>query len=230
MNRRNYLRSRSLVTIATLAVATLVPAVRASADPNDLGSARAAANGYRDVNNAISAGYGQFTDVNGIACIDNPGVGTMGIHYVNGALVADPTENAATPEAVVYEPEPDGRLRMVAVEYVVLKSAWEAAGNIAPPSLFGQQFMLITSPNRFGLPDFYALHAWVGKYNPSGMFSMWNPDVSCTGNPPDHHGSDDAGHDHQCDDFTNPDGFGRDGNPTAAEAEDRWTSSRPGHS
>ena len=126
MKRRNYLRSRSLVAIATLAVAVVVPAVRASAGTNDLSRARAGAAPYHDVNAAVAAGYGEFTDVNGIACIDNPGVGAMGIHYVNSALVGDPTENAATPEAVVYEPEPDGHLRMVAVEYIVVKSAWDS--------------------------------------------------------------------------------------------------------
>ena len=33
--------------------------------------------------------------------------------------------------------------------------------------------------NRFGLPAFYSLHAWIWKHNPSGTFSMWNPNVSC---------------------------------------------------
>ena len=103
----------------------------------------------------------------------------MGIHYVNGALVGDPAENASAPEAVVYEPDANGHMRLVALEYVVLKSDWENAGNTAPPSLFGEEFMLVSSPNRYGLPDFYALHAWIGKHNPTGMFSMWNPLVSC---------------------------------------------------
>ena len=221
MNRRNYLRSRSLVAIATLALAVVVPAVRASAGTNDLSRARAGAAPYHDVNAAVAAGYGEFTDVNGIACIDNPGVGAMGIHYVNSALVGDPTENAATPEAVVYEPEPDGHLRMVAVEYIVVKSAWDSAGNTAPPSLFGQPFMLITSPNRFGLPDFYALHAWIGKYNPSGMFSMWNPAVSCMGDHATGHGPTGPGHGDQCNGSSSSDG--------RHDSEDRWTSSRRGH-
>jgi hypothetical protein len=223
MKRRSYLRSKSLVTIATLAVAIVVPAARASADPNELRSARAGSAGYHNVNTAIAAGYGLFTDVNGVACIDNPGVGAMGIHYVNSALVGDPTENAATPEAVVYEPEPDGHLRMVAVEYVVLKSAWDAAGNTAPPSLFGQTFMLIPSPNRFGLPDFYALHAWIGKYNPSGMFSMWNPDVSCTGDQTNGPGPTHTGHGDQCEGFANSHGRDDVNVPTPAEPEDHGT-------
>jgi hypothetical protein len=35
------------------------------------------------------------------------------------------------------------------------------------------------SPNRYGLPPFYELHAWVWKHNPSGMFNDWNPLVTC---------------------------------------------------
>ena len=102
----------------------------------------------------------------------------MGIHYVNGGLVGDPAVDAQKPEALVYEPEQNGRLRLVALEYVVIKSAWDATHS-SPPSLFGQTFNLTLSPNRFGLPAFYSLHAWIWKHNPAGMFSPWNPDVTC---------------------------------------------------
>jgi hypothetical protein len=27
--------------------------------------------------------------------------------------------------------------------------------------------------------DVWALHVWVWKHNPSGMFADWNPQVSC---------------------------------------------------
>lgn len=47
------------------------------------------------------------------------------------------------------------------------------------PSLFGQEFELVPAGNRYGLPDFYELHAWVWKHNPNGMFHDWNPTVSC---------------------------------------------------
>jgi hypothetical protein len=42
--------------------------------------------------------------------------------------------------------------------------------------------MLMPADNRFGLPPFYQLHAWVWQDNPSGMFSMWNPAASCSPN------------------------------------------------
>jgi hypothetical protein len=109
---------------------------------------------------------------------DMPQMGAMGIHYVNSKLVGDPSIDAGSPEALVYEPEQNGRLRLVALEYIVVQSAWDATHS-APPTLFGQQFNFTASPNRFGLPAFYSLHAWIWKHNPSGLFSMWNPNVSC---------------------------------------------------
>jgi len=148
--------------------ATLADAVQATAK-------------YHQLDVAKGDEYGLFVDKNNVACIamDNmPEMGAMGIHYVKGALVGDGAIDASTPEAVVYEPEANGRLRLVALEYVVLQSDWDAK-HASPPTLFGQAFNFTPSGNRYGLPPFYSLHAWIWKHNPSGMFSMWNPEVSC---------------------------------------------------
>ena len=45
---------------------------------------------------AEDAGYGRFVDVNGVACIDMPGMCAMGVHYVNGSLVGDGKGDALT--------------------------------------------------------------------------------------------------------------------------------------
>jgi hypothetical protein len=102
----------------------------------------------------------------------------MGIHYVNGALVGDGELHATTPEALVYEPQPDGHERLVAVEYVVFQSAWDAAHD-HPPQLFGREFELVPAGNRYGLPPFYELHAWLWTHNPSGAFADYSPRVHC---------------------------------------------------
>lgn len=102
----------------------------------------------------------------------------MGIHYVNGDLVGDGEVHAATPEALVYEPRSHGGERLVAVEYVVFQSDWDAA-HAAPPELFGREFELVRAGNRYGLPPFYELHAWLWKHNPSGVFADYNPRVRC---------------------------------------------------
>ncbi|TQJ50183.1 hypothetical protein [Phycicoccus sp. SLBN-51] len=102
----------------------------------------------------------------------------MGFHWINMKLV-DATVEATKPEALVYEPNKDGKLDFVAVEYVVPKAAWDAAGNITPPKLNGVEFMLTTSPNRYNIPAFYSLHAWIWKSNPDGVNEPFNPRVSC---------------------------------------------------
>ena len=112
---------------------------------------RAATSSYRLLVVAKAAGYGLLKDKDGIACIDNPGVGAMGVHYANTNLVGDGRINMLTPEAMVYEPRPNGKLRLAAVEWVVFQDAWDAAHD-GPPSLFGEDFMLTPADNRYGLP------------------------------------------------------------------------------
>jgi hypothetical protein len=133
---------------------------------------------YRDVTVAQAAGYGELKDADGIACIDLPGVGGMGVHYVNGALVGDTVLDPQQPESLVYAPARDGRLKLVAVEYIVFADAWDAE-HADPPSLFGAEFPLTPADNRFGIPAFYALHAWIYRPNPLGTFAPWNPRVTC---------------------------------------------------
>jgi hypothetical protein len=96
---------------------------------------------------------------------------------VNGDIVADPTLDPQRPEALIYEAK-DGRLQLIAVEFVVIAADWDAA-NATPPVLMGQTFNYTGSPNRYGLPPFYELHVWSWKNNEHGMFVDFNPAVSC---------------------------------------------------
>jgi hypothetical protein len=171
------------VGVAALAiVAVLVPsAASAGSTGESVANVRDATAGFNNPAAALAAGYDLLTDSADIACIDQPGAGAMGIHYVKGSLVQAGTIDAARPQALVYERTAEGLLQPAAVEYVVLQAGWDAAHG-APPSLFGQQFMLTPAENRYGLPAYYSLHAWIWKDNPSGMFSMYNPTVSCAPN------------------------------------------------
>ena len=85
---------------ATVAMAT------SSTSNSDLGRVRQATARFHDLRKADAAGYKEFFDVDGIACIDMPGMGAMGVHYVNGDLVGDDSVNALHPEAMVYQPIP----------------------------------------------------------------------------------------------------------------------------
>ncbi len=74
------------------------------------------------------------------------------------------------PQAVMYEPMPDGKMELVAVEYIASKG---------PASLEGHLFNFNGAPNRYGLGPFYELHVWAWKANPHGAFADMNPNVSC---------------------------------------------------
>jgi hypothetical protein len=133
---------------------------------------RRATERYQNVAAATDAGYALF-----LGCVTSPQGSAMGIHYVNSTLVGDGKLDAARPEALMYEPR-GGKLALVGVEYIVIASAWDAA-NKTPPTLMGQLFHYNPSPNRYGIPAFYALHVWAWRPNPDGVFADWNPHVSC---------------------------------------------------
>jgi hypothetical protein len=128
---------------------------------------------FKNIREAEKAGY-----VEQFGCVSGSDSGAMGVHMVNGALVADPALDVRRPELLVYEPQPNGYMKLVAADYLVLKDAWDAQ-NPAPPELMGQLFHLFEAPNRFGLPAFYTLHVWAWKENPHGAFVNWHPTVSC---------------------------------------------------
>ena len=177
--RRNRVVGLAALVLVVAGTAVGVALSATSADPAVAGARRATAK-YQRLDVAVSGRYDLLVDANKIACIDLPGVGGMGIHFVNGDLVGNPAVIASKPEALVYAPQKNGRLRLAALEYVVIRSAWDETHS-GPPSLFGHTFNLTLSPNRFGLPDFYSLHAWIWKANSAGMFAPWNPKVSCKG-------------------------------------------------
>jgi hypothetical protein len=134
---------------------------------------REATERFQDSRVAEAEGYAlQF------GCVSGSDAGAMGLHFVNFPLVADGELDVAHPEIVLYEPLPNGRLRITGADFLVLADAWNAT-HTGPPQLMGQLFHLFDSPNRFGLPAFYTLHVWAWKDNPNGTFTNWNPNVSC---------------------------------------------------
>jgi hypothetical protein len=130
---------------------------------------------YLNVSAAQAAGY-----VLQFGCVSGGDYGAMGMHFVNGPLVADGVIDATRPEIVIYEPLPNGSLRLIGADYLVLADAWNAT-HTGPPELMGQLFHYFESPNRFGLPAFYTLHVWAWKENPTGAFVNWHSNVSCEG-------------------------------------------------
>lgn len=135
---------------------------------------RAATRRYKNIEVALAEGWVQAT-----ACVSGPNAGAMGVHYVLPERVGDVVLSADVPEALIYEPLPDGRLRLVGVEFIVIADAWNTAHPDAQPSLEGHLLNLVGEPNRYRLPSFYELHVWAWEHNPDGNFSDWNSQVTC---------------------------------------------------
>jgi hypothetical protein len=155
---------------AALLAATALPAIAGQGSPGlrttEVASGMAATAGFQDVAVAEAAGYTDTTPT--LGCHENPGVGGMGVHYLNESLM-DGTVAVSAPEALVYELDNTGAVvGLVAHEYIVPVDAWTAN---RPPRLFGRSF------TRHPVLPIWKLHVWLWKDNPLGMFSDWNPAV-----------------------------------------------------
>jgi hypothetical protein len=166
----------AIAVMAIVGSAVVVAGSGPQGSTSQLADVRAATDAFHNLDIAMAAGYDKF-----YLCTDKTGTGGMGQHFVKGALVEDPALDKLRPEVLVYEPRADGGYQLVAVEYVVLKDAWHKANGSKAPRLFGRRLTLVPAGNRYGLPDFYEIHAWVWKGNPRGLFNDWNPKVSCRG-------------------------------------------------
>jgi len=119
-----------------------------------------------------------------LGCVSGPDHGAMGVHYVDGSLInggtllsgqnLDPTR----PQAIIYEPQANGEMKLVAIEFIILASALPPD---AAPQVEGHLMQYIDGPNRYGLPAFFELHVWAWRDNPLGSFVDWNNHVSCNG-------------------------------------------------
>ncbi|TVP45066.1 MAG: hypothetical protein EA350_10180 [Gemmatimonadales bacterium] len=107
-------------------------------------------------------------------CVAHPDLGAMGHHAVNMDLV-DPVFDPMQPEALLYIPNEDGRLKLVGVEYIVINvgQAW--------PEFDGTRFDFEGVPPLMaaGVPH-WSLHVWAHADNPSGTFFPFNPALSCS--------------------------------------------------
>jgi hypothetical protein len=191
------------LALATTTLSAQVPAkarlvLPALIPPAELGAIRGATEKYRNVEAALEDGYVLPMDMCVTAEMEGQPteLGAMGIHYIRPDLLGitgdqprvDGTgthTDFATPGVLVYEPEADGSLTLVAIENLVWVDAWKNAGNEAAPEFHGQQYthmqddLATEADEAHGFAPHYELHLWLYKKNPGGMFSPFNPDVSC---------------------------------------------------
>jgi hypothetical protein len=158
-------------------------AVHEAALEDELAQVRAATARFHDLDAALEAGY-ELGWVNGsgvriiTGCVFHPTAGGMGYHYFHPGLMADLAVDPLEPEALVYAPGENGKLKLAAVEYVVRGPNSNPPGVVPPPipTVLGMEMHILVPPPG---PAFYLMHAWVWKPNPAGMFADWNPEVIC---------------------------------------------------
>lgn len=116
---------------------------------------------FKDFQTATNAG---LIDVSGY-------VPNMGHHYLNPALV-DGTFELEKPEIILYVPDENGVMQMVAVEYAIVPTDPDNPGN--PPQGFtGDQDHWHFNE----MVGQWQLHVWTILPNPDGIFATFNPDI-----------------------------------------------------
>ena len=173
----------------------LVSALVGSCSPAgpSVDNVRAATEKYRDVAVALADGYVRDP----IDACETPyhmgiveDLGVMGIHYFRPDLlgveegetrldVSATHADFVEPAVLVYEPQADGSLELVALANLVSAEAWEAAGHSEPPSFAGVPFEWSRADPGMMMGARYELHAWLFRDNPSGMFAAYNPNATC---------------------------------------------------
>jgi len=170
-------------------------------DPS-LDEARAATAKFKDVNVALREGYVRDPMDHCVTAVEMglpAGAGAMGIHYIRpdllGLLPGAPTARVngtgrhtdfRNPAILIYEPQADGSLELVAIENLVFQKSWHAAGHTGKPSYLGVAYDTMADDPATALDEahmfepHYDRHVWLYRANPSGVFTPFNPAVSCT--------------------------------------------------
>jgi hypothetical protein len=171
----------------------------AKAEP-DLTTVRAATERFRDVRVALAEGYVRdpMNLCDTAEMMGQPAaLGVMGIHFFRPDLLgitAPPAPRVtgtgthtdfARPSILIYEPQPNGALELVAVENLVFISAWERAGNSAPPTFHGVAWDRMADDPATPIDEahmfepHYDRHVWLYRENPNGVFAKFNPNATC---------------------------------------------------
>ena len=124
----------------------------------ELAKVKSATERYQNIDNALGD---QYEDIELFAA-------NQGWHYFKGGLV-DETFDMEKPEILVYAPDSNGGLMLVAVEYAVPVDL----SADAPDGFTGAEDEWHINTD-FGL---WVLHTWVWYDNPDGMFNDTNPRV-----------------------------------------------------
>ena len=123
----------------------------------------------------------------------------MGYHYVKpdllgltapigGRVNGTGTYTGVNPPAILLymdDANAEGGKRLVGIELLVFAEAWHAS-NKQPPKYRGREYdYMADNPatpqdEAHGFMPHYDLHIWLFEHNPSGLYTQWNPALSCS--------------------------------------------------
>jgi len=165
-----------------------------------LAEVRRATERFRDVSAALAEGYirDPFDLCDTAAMMGRPAsLGAMGIHYFRPDLLgitAPPSPRVSgvgthtdfrRPSILIYEPQENGALELVAVENLVFAAAWHAAGHAEPPTFHGVPYDSMMDDPGTAVDEAHMFephfdrHVWLYRDNPNGIFTPFNPAVTC---------------------------------------------------
>jgi hypothetical protein len=152
--------------LSLLAVAAAAAGADSAKTERQLDIVKRVTSRFKDVSKAEAAGYVAVGE-----CVAAKS-GAMGVHYLNGALLTDPKLDVKRPELLLYEPQENGSMKLVGVEWMQLDAGQRA------PRLFGRRFDGPMNHNGTA-PWHFDLHVWTVRKNPRGTFAQYNRRVSC---------------------------------------------------
>ena len=160
---------RALILLGIGALALTAAPAGAMPLEDDLQAAKAASARFHSVKQATRAGYVR----------ESPCIPGEGFHYGKMSLLTDTVLDPRRPELMLYELKPNGKLRLVGVEYFIADADQNLATTEDRPSLFGRPFDGPMAGHFPGQPAHYELHVWFWERNPDGIFAIPNPNVDC---------------------------------------------------
>jgi hypothetical protein len=170
---RSFLAALALVAIlGTLAIGAVVAGDGSL--PSEWRQVRAAVARYHSFEQAARDGY----TIENEPCVSSPD-GTMGIHAINPALMADTTIDPLRPEILLYVPKDNGQLELVGVEYWMADADGDLATDDDRPTVLGHPVDGPMPGHNPMMPVHYDLHVWVAEEHPSDLFAPFNPAISC---------------------------------------------------
>lgn len=199
MAARTLLYSLATLVLTTACVSTQTGHRPASGEPT-LAEVRTATERFQDVNVALAEGYirDPMNMCDTAEMMGRPAShGAMGIHFFRPDMlgVSGPPNprvdgtgvhtDFRKPSILIYEPQADGSLELVAVENLVFQKSWHATGAKEPPSFHGVAWDNMKDDPATKLDEahmfepHYDRHVWIYRDNPKGVFTQFNPNVTC---------------------------------------------------